>query len=170
MFKNIIHQTKAEKIKYLDSIAFETDYLSFGPGELSLTSEDEVKIIKNAVKSNNQYFVIAEYEERVIGVLTFSGWIKSRSAHTGELGISVLKEFWGNQIASQMINDFIIWAKNNDKITKIDLRVREDNKKAINLYKKIGFEVEGLIKRAVLINHQYYNLHLMGKLIDWIHI
>ena len=54
----------------------------------------------------------------------------------------------------------------NDHIAKIDLQVRTDNKYAIALYKRFGFEIEGKNKRALFINDYFYDYLNMGKVID----
>lgn len=166
VIRNAIPEDASNLIKYLNSIAAESDNLTFGPGELTITVGIETKIIENAISSNNQYFVVAELDGLIIGNLNFSAGIKPRIAHIGEFGVSVLKEYWGNKIARELINGLIKWAKDGGKVTKINLQVREDNEKAINLYKKLGFEIEGLIKRSFFIKGKYYNCYHMGKILD----
>lgn len=168
--KYIIRKAKTtdagKLVEYLALISYESDNLTFGPGELSVTIEEETRFIEKAINSTNQYFVVAEYEGQIIGNLNFTAGTKPRVSHIGEFGVSVRKEFWGNKIAYELINGLIEWARNGGKITKINLQVREDNDKAIQLYKKFGFEIEGLIKRSFLINGTYYNAYHMGKIIN----
>ena len=46
----------------------------------------------------------------------------------------------------------------------MNLSVLETNEKAIKLYEKLGFEVEGVLKKdKVLSNGRYYNTILMGR-------
>jgi len=155
----------AEKmIEYIDLIAGESNNLTFGVGEMNLTLEDEIKFIESSIKNDNQYLIVAEYKGRIIGNLNFSSGTKPRISHTGEFGLSVAKEFWGNGIGEELIKNLIQWAKEDGKITKINLQVKEENEKAKKLYEKMGFEVEGLIKRTFLIDGKYYNSYFMGKI------
>jgi ribosomal protein S18 acetylase RimI-like enzyme len=39
---------------------------------------------------------------------------------------------------------------------------REDNQRAISLYKQLGFQIEGLKEKDTYINGVYYNTMLMG--------
>lgn len=162
--RNVISEDASNLIDYLALISGESDNLTFGPGQLTITIDDEMKFIENAIKSSNQYFILAEKDGLVIGNLNFTGGTKPRLAHSGEFGVSVLKEYWGNGIAYELISLLIKWAKEN-RITKINLTVREDNEKAINLYKKLGFEIEGLIRRRFYINGKYYDSHQMGLIV-----
>ncbi|MBQ7136911.1 MAG: GNAT family N-acetyltransferase [Bacilli bacterium] len=61
--------------------------------------------------------------------------------------IYVLKEYRNKGVASILLN-YMIEEGKNKKITNITLEVREDNIKAINLYKKYGF-----IKKAIRSNY-----------------
>ena len=48
-------------------------------------------------------------------------------------------------------------------MTKINLRVRTDHERAIALYKKKGFAIEGTITRAVRIRGEYFDQYWMGR-------
>ncbi len=53
---------------------------------------------------------------------------------------------------------------------KISLQVLETNEKAINLYKKLGFEVEGVLKNDKrLLDGKYYNTVVMGRFTNTFH-
>ena len=53
----------------------------------------------------------------------------------------------------------------NNGINRLELEVSEKNKFAISLYEKLGFEVEGVKRRAFLVNGNYENELIMGKII-----
>lgn len=153
-------------IKYLNIIGGESDFLTFGLGEFGITIEQEEEFIKNTLKKDNSLFIIAEVNGKVIGNLNFSGGPRQRNAHVGEFGVSVLKEYWGNGIGEELIRYLVNWSKSSGIIRKINLRVRTDNKAGINLYKKIGFSEEGVLKRDYLINGKFHDSLSMGLLID----
>ena len=77
-------------------------------------------------------------------------------SHAAELGISTLKEFWGQGIGSRLMEEMIAYAKENG-ITKINLRVRADNERAKALYRKFGFEKEGDDRRMMEIDGEYFD-------------
>lgn len=153
-------------IKYLNIIGGESDFLTFGLDEFGITIEQEEEFIKNTLKKDNSLFIIVEVNGKVIGNLNFSGGPRQRNAHVGEFGVSVLKEYWGNGIGEELIRYLVNWSKSSGIIRKINLRVRTDNKAGINLYKKIGFSEEGVLKRDYLINGKFYDSLSMGLLID----
>ena len=47
-------------------------------------------------------------------------------------------------------------------VKKINLRVRSDNERAIQLYKHKGFIIEGTIRKEIILNGNYYDHHWMG--------
>ncbi|MCI1945948.1 GNAT family N-acetyltransferase [Clostridium luticellarii] len=153
-------------IEYLNVIAGESDFLTFGTGQIDISTEQEETFIENSLRKENALFIVAEINGKVVGNLNFSGGLTQRTAHIGELGVSILKEYWGNGIGRELIEYLISWSRNSKIIRKINLRVRTDNKRAINLYKKLGFSKEGIVKRDFLINEKFYDSLTMGLLID----
>lgn len=152
-------------IEYLNIIGGESDFLTFGMGQFGRSVTEEEKFIDNALKKENALFIIAEINGKVIGNLNFSGGLRERNAHVGEFGVSILKKYWGNGIGEELIKYLISWGKRLAIIRKINLRVRTDNIRGINLYKKFAFLEEGTIKRDFLINGKFYDSLLMGLLI-----
>lgn len=47
-------------------------------------------------------------------------------------------------------------------MAKLQLQVRTDNTHAVQLYKKLGFVVEGTITRSLKIKAVYFDEYLMG--------
>jgi len=153
-------------IEYLNVIGGESDFLTFGIGEFEKSVEQEEDYIENILGQENALSIVAEVNGKVVGNLNFSGGPRHRTAHSGEFGISVLKEYWGNGIGEELIKYLINWSKNSGIIRKIDLRTRTDNTRSIHLYEKLGFLKEGIVKRDFSINGEFYDSFLMGLLID----
>ena len=152
-------------IKYMDTIATESDFLTFEEGELKLTVKKQQAIIENN-RMESKLFIIAIVEDKIVGNLSFSAGHRIRSKHAGEFGITVLKEYWNNGVASGMLDFMIEWAKLNKVTRKINLRVRKDNPRAIHLYSKFGFKCEGILTRNFYIKEVFYDSMEMGLLVD----
>lgn len=155
-----------ELIEYLNVIGGESDFLTFGTGEFNKSVEQEQDFIENVLENENALFIIAEVNGKIVGNLNFSGGPRKRTEHSGEFGVSVLKEYWGVGIGKELIEYLINWSKDSGIIRKINLRARTDNTRGIHLYKKLGFLEEGIIKRDFLINGEFYDSLQMGLLID----
>lgn len=153
-------------IDYMNVIGGESDFLTFGPKELNITLDAEKSILEGFINKDNSIFIVAALDRKIIGSLSFRGDAKKRLAHAGEFGVSVLKEYWGKGIGKELIRYLIDWAQETKVIRKINLRTRIDNERAIRLYKKLGFEEEGIIRREFLIDGKFYDTLMMGMLID----
>jgi RimJ/RimL family protein N-acetyltransferase len=162
LFKEASKEDAPELVTYLQKIGSESDFLTFGPSEISVSVSDEEGIIEESRTSNNKLMLLAFNGNKVIGCLHFTGGSRVRVQHTGEFGVSVLKEYWNLGIGTTMVKELIQWAKDSNVIRKINLRVRSDNTGAIRVYEKFGFIQEGLITREFLIQGNFYDCICMG--------
>lgn len=151
--------------EYMMEIPKESDFLTFGENEIKVTPEIEGEIISSMQDKNNSIMLLALIDGEIAGNCTFRAGEKIRVRHTGELGITVRREYWGLAVGTLLMDALIYWAKETKIIRKINLRVRTDNYKAIKLYEKFGFEREGILRRDFLINGKFYDSILMGLLL-----
>lgn len=162
IIRNAVPEDADELLIYLDAAAGESDFLTFGSGELNISVKEEKAFIKNFQDSDNQLFLIAVANNRIVGSLHFSTGKNKRVRHTGEMGVIVRKQFWGNGIAAAMIQQLFSWARASGVVRKINLEVREDNSRAISLYERLGFFQEGTVSRAFQVNGVFYSARLYG--------
>ncbi|MES2607961.1 MAG: GNAT family N-acetyltransferase [Pseudomonadota bacterium] len=108
---------------------------------------------------------VALDNEKVIGWCDISSFDRPVSKHSGTLGIGILKPYRGQGIGKKLINTTIAAAKESG-LTRVDLTVRENNTNAIALYKKVGFEIEGVLRNAIRIDGLYTNSIAMAMLFD----
>ncbi|KAB3534001.1 GNAT family N-acetyltransferase [Alkaliphilus pronyensis] len=153
-------------IDYIQIIAGESDYLTFGPGEFLLTKEEEESFIEKTLKSNNSLFLVAEIDGKIVANLSFTGGVRPRTKQAGEFGVSVLKRYWGLGIGKRLVSYLINWSRQTGVVRKINLKVRADNTRGITLYENLGFKKEGLISREFMIDGIFYDCILMGIEID----
>lgn len=151
---------------YLNEVAGESEYLGFGGGEFEKDEEEEARFLEEKKESPNSLFLLALINDEIVGELGYSGGHRQRTQHTGEMGVTVRKEHWGQGIASMLIDALIFWAERAAVVTKIDLLVRADNERAIRLYERKGFEREGRIRRSLCIRDTYHDTLAMGLCLD----
>ena len=153
-------------VDYLAKVGGETNFLTFGPGELTNSVSDEEASIEEKRTAINKTIIVAVVEDKVIGILSFTGGTRPRVQHIGEFGITVLKDYWDQGIGTEMVEQLIKWAKASNVVRKINLRVRSDNNRAIHVYKKLGFHHEGVTTRDFYIDGEFYDSVRMGLEID----
>ena len=156
----------AALLDFVDQVSRESDYLTFGPGEFGITLEREQEFLETVRHKPNAIFLIGLLGHEVVASLSFAGGGRPRIAHVGEFGMSVRKAYWEMGIGTAMLKAFLDWARQTGVIRKVNLRVRVDNPRAIALYEKCGFRVEGRISRKMQVNGKFYDTLLMGKAID----
>jgi len=152
-------------LEHVHTIAGESDYLSFGPGEFDLPVEQERLILQRYHEADNQLYLLGLlglFGEQIVSTLSFAGGHRPRTAPTGEFGLSVRAAHWGLGIGGRMLDALLDWARDSQVVTKINLRVRTDNSRAIALYLRKGFALEGTIRKAIQIDGTYYDHHWMG--------
>lgn len=153
-------------IEYVQRVAGETDYLTFGEGEFYLSVADEEAFIENSRKASNQIALLAQLDGEIVAMLHVEASPKKRLRHIGEFGITVRKDHWGKGIGKILMESLLDWAKAGGVIRKLNLRVQTDNTNAIKLYERFGFEREGLVRRDSCIDGQFFDSYLMGLLVD----
>lgn len=163
-------ETDAERLSGIRvQIDGETENMDREAGEGFIDKEGFREIIKTDSEERKNLFLIAEVHNRIVGFSRCEGSNLKRLSHKVEFGVCILKEFWGYGMGKSLLQESINWADGND-VKKISLQVLETNEKAINLYKKLGFEVEGVLKNdKKLADGKYYNTVVMGRFTDIFH-
>lgn len=85
-----------------------------------------------------------------------------RSRHRASLVVGVRKAYYGKSVGSSLMAKAESWAQEVG-ISRLELTVVEENDRAISLYKKMGYEIEGTRVNALYINDEYTNELYMGK-------
>ena len=148
-------------VHFLNTAGGESDFLTFGLNDFPVSVEEEKAIIIECQDQKHCLMLIGKINGDVVSQLFLERSSMARLAHIGTLGITVAKKHWRKSIGKQMLLAAVDWAKSN-RITKLQLYVRTDNIGAIDLYKKLGFVIEGTIMRAVKIENHYFDNYLMG--------
>ncbi len=143
----------------------ESDNLSYGKEGINQSVESEMKFLESLQNNRFNVFLLAKLDGKIIATANYSSYEKKRLSHRGELGLSVLKEYWNKGIGSMLLKEILIFAKKSAKSEIISLEVRSDNLAAIYLYKKFGFEKVGTFKGYFKIDNEYIDVDIMQLMI-----
>jgi putative acetyltransferase len=146
--------------KALDVVAREQKYLALTQAP---PWEQSQAFYRNVLAAGFPHFVAVDGSGTVVGWCDVSPVFGHSRAHIGVLGIALLPEARGCGLGAQLLQAAIgkSWARG---LTRIELSVRADNLKAKALYERFGFEHEGLLRRASLIDGIYHDAHAMALL------
>jgi len=156
----------AELIAYVQALANEPDIdIPLEPGEFTLTVEQEREFLEGATAADNSVFLVAVEDGRIVGACNVRGGHRRAMRHSASLGISVAKGWRGQGIGNALMGRLIEWARRGGVITRIELLVYCRNARAIHLYEKHGFEIEGTRRRAVFQDGEYLDGYTMALLL-----
>lgn len=143
----------------LDTVARERRYLAF----LEAPPLEAVRsFVLDMIAQGHPQFVALSGAEVV-------GWCDVRRhprpiyAHAGILGMGLLQPFRGQGIGTRLIRTTLVAAQATG-LSRVELSAREGNLNAIELYKKVGFAVEGMSRNAIRIDGVYENVIQMAVL------
>ncbi len=99
---------------------------------------------------HNDHLLVAEIKEedekKIVGVICLNVNSNPRTRHTASLGMMVHKAYQGTGIGKKLMSEILDLADNWLMLVRIELGVFTDNEKAIKLYEKFGFKIEGTKK------------------------
>ncbi|MDY0287655.1 MAG: GNAT family N-acetyltransferase [Sphaerochaeta sp.] len=157
----------AALLSYLKQVGSETDGLTFDARGLPFTVQQEREYLDRRMCSANNITLLALEDDRIIGSLGVDTPAFERLSHRAELGVSVLRECWGQGVGSALLEGMLAWIDDCPTgLRKIDLTVRKDNSRAIALYRKFGFQEEGRVSRFFMVGDTFYEGITMGLLLD----
>ncbi len=151
-------------LEYLKKTAVETNFLLRYPEEVTMTIEEERNFI-NSIRENPRGIMICAFiGDKLIGTTNINGiGERFKISHRASFGIAVLKEAWNLGIASALINEILLFAKDTG-FELVELEVASPNQNAINLYKKFGFKIYGTRENGFKFKDgTYCDEHLMLK-------
>lgn len=112
--------------------------------------------------SKGEYiFVVEDLATRsfigTVGVFQ-TNWL-SRST---TIGISLHSDWQSQGFGTEIMHTLLQFVFEQMNIRKVKLNVMDFNHRAIRLYEKLGFEVEGTLKQEVFRNNSYHDVIIMA--------
>jgi RimJ/RimL family protein N-acetyltransferase len=143
----------------LDVVARERRYLAF----LQAPPIEEMRaFVRNNIQRRYPQYVALSGDE-VVGWCDVIPMTRPIYAHAGVLGVGLLPRFRAFGIGTDLIRSTLAAAQTLG-LHRVELTVRENNRGAIELYKKFGFAIEGLRRDAVHIDGAYENVVALAML------
>jgi ribosomal protein S18 acetylase RimI-like enzyme len=143
----------------LDIVARERRYLAFLEAP---PIESTRAFVLGNIKRGHPQFVAVSADGEVVGWCDVTPMSMPSQAHRGVFGLGLLPQFRGQGIGTKLTKKALAAARAFG-LHRAELTVREHNTGAIGLYKKEGFEIEGVQRDAVLIDGVYENVVCMAR-------
>jgi ribosomal protein S18 acetylase RimI-like enzyme len=145
----------------LDAVCRERVYLAF----LEAPPIEETRAFLRGNMAKGAPQLVATCADRVVGWCDVNPSERPTMRHCGVLGIGLLGEYRERGLGKKLML-MTLEAAYTFGLTRVELSVRHDNARALGLYRKVGFEIEGQKRRAVLVDGVYHDLIVMGLLLD----
>lgn len=169
--ENIIYRNAREEdagkiVDFFNAVGGETSYMSFEKDEYPLDMKAQAELIRSLEGNVTNTMLLAMDGEALAGLSTITSSHKIKSRHDAQLGVVVAKKYQGKGIGVSLIRQVIDWVKENGITTRMSLEVRADNVRAVEMYLRFGFVIEGCRKNSTLLNGIYYDGYIMGMMLQ----
>lgn len=152
----------AASLLALRQIVFEeTEYMLWEPAEFKDSVDDERKRIERLNASRNSRCLVAIADDAPVGFLNAMGSPVNRLRHATTLALGVRRSHWGCGIGSALLSEALLWSRNVG-LVRVELTVHITNERAVALYLRHGFEVEGTRRKSLLVGARYVDEYLMS--------
>jgi putative acetyltransferase len=112
-----------------------------------------------------QIHIVAIHGQELIGsagLHPVTGSLRTR--HVASLGMCVAPAWWGRGVGTELMRRLLDWADRWAGLLRIELGVFPDNARAISLYRRFGFELEGTQRAWALRDGVYTDSLMMARL------
>lgn len=125
------------------------------------------KIVADPNPNFHKFVAVAVQEdgsEKTVGLAGLQVYENPRLRHSGGIGIQVHRDYQGMGVGTKLMEAILDLADNWLMLVRVELGVYPCNEKAIRLYEKMGFEREGIKRKAAVRNGEYADELMMARI------
>lgn len=135
-------------LEYMKITAAETPFLLRSPEEITMTEAQEAEYLRKVMEDPSTVMILCFVEGKLAGNCQLNRKTKKKNAHRGSIGIAIVEEFWNLGIGTAMFQELISIAESWG-VLQMELEVIEGNDRAMQLYRKMGFETVSYVPNAI---------------------
>ena len=113
---------------------------------------------------DGRYRLVAVVDDKVVGMLSLLIMTNPRRRHTGSIGMAVHDAYQGRGVGSALMEKMLELADNWLNLERIELTVFTDNERAVRLYQRFGFEIEGTLQQYAFRDGALVDAYSMARL------
>lgn len=164
MIRGAVHDDAENLAALMQQVERESPYMLYGADERSLSRERQSKMIDTLEKQDNSTVLVAEFNKKLVGYLFAIGGQARKNKHSAYIVIGIRSEQRGQGIGTAMFKNLEQWALNNG-VHRLELTVITENIAGVKLYKKAGFETEGVKRDSLYFAGKYVDEYYMSKIV-----
>jgi RimJ/RimL family protein N-acetyltransferase len=142
----------------------ETSFMLLEPDERSADVAEMRSELERIDAAANSVVIVATSGETLVGYAELSGGVFRRNARTAELVIGRAATASSQGVGAQLLGQAEAWARRYG-LHRIELTVMAHNARAIRVYERHGFQVEGRRQQCLLVDGRYVDELYMAKLL-----
>ena len=162
--REAIASDSARLVAFFPTLYAETSFMLFEPDEFTMTEEQQARRIVEISQSDSGVMFVCEIENDLVGVVFGNRGVARRTRHSLYVVIGVLQAWVGRGVGRALLEALEGWARSRG-LHRLELTVDVDNRRAIALYEKCGFEREGVKRHSRRLEERYADELYMSKLI-----
>ncbi|RPF55294.1 GNAT family N-acetyltransferase [Aquisalibacillus elongatus] len=148
----------------IQSVDQTSQYMLWESGERNISTENQVKMIESIRDSENSTLLVAEEDHKLVGYLLVIGGNARRNKHSGYIVTGIHTDSRGKGVGTLLFMKMEEWAI-KQQLQRLELTVVTYNEAGVHLYKKMGFEIEGIKRKSLFIDGKYLDEYYMSKLL-----
>lgn len=141
----------------------ETSFMLISRGERRETAEDVGAQLERVAAAENSTVLLAEDRARLLGYVEAEGGRYRRNRHCAHVVIGVRAAASGRGVGTALLDELSAWAARHG-VERLELTVVAHNERAIALYRRCGYDVEGTRRAAVRLEGSYVDELFMARL------
>lgn len=155
------HKNFNSLLKQIESESF---FMLFDPEERKSSDADQKLFLEKLSKSALSRIFVADKDNELVGFVFVSGEDINKKRHSRYLAMGLLKTHQGQKIGSALLREALEFCSASFA-KRVELTVICVNQKAVSLYRKFGFDIEGVAKQSIHVQDEYVDQYYMAKLL-----
>ena len=140
-----------------------SNFMLFGPGERKMNAQKFIPYIEMIDKKEHAALFVAIEDDAILGYLIVQGEVRpKRVSHKASIVIGVHSESRGKGVGTALFEQAHQWAEEKG-LHRLELTVITENEHAFALYRKMGYEMEGVKKHSLWIDGAYVDEYYLAK-------
>lgn len=143
----------------------ETHFMMLEPGERRTSMEDTRRRIRAMLDQPNALLLVVDAGEAgLAGYLCAEGGEFRRNWLSAYITCGVLQAFAGQGLGRRLFEQLEEWARACG-MRRLELTVMTHNQRAVALYRRMGFIIEGVRKDSLRVDGQFVDEYAMAKIL-----
>lgn len=141
--------------------ALESDPIAFGS-----SVQEEKGFTEGEWKRRIRTALFALEDDRPVGMVVVSYSARPKTRHVADIfGLYVSPSHRAKGIGTELIEEALRQILRNEDIVKVKLTVNPEQKAALRIYRRAGFEVAGRMKKELEVEGKYFDELIMEKML-----